>query len=69
MPCQACEQRRQKALETRRRLRDEKVARLTAGCDAGNQDACRTLRSLLGSEKYDRESKFRSELHRNQMQK
>ena len=63
MACKACEQRRQKALEARRKFRDEKVARLTAGCDAGDQDACRTLRSLLGSEKYDRENKFKSELH------
>jgi len=63
MGCKACEKRRQQALEKRREFRNAKVARLTAGCDAGDQNACRTLRSLLGSEKYDRENKFRSELH------
>ena len=63
MGCSRCQQRRQKALETRRKFRDEKVARLTKGCDEGDANACRTLRSLLGSEKYDRENKFKSELH------
>ena len=64
MGCKACEQRRQKALETRRRFRDEKVARLTEDCDEGDASACRVLRSMLGTEAYDRENKFRSELHR-----
>ena len=64
MGCKACELRRQKALETRRRVRDEKVARLTEGCDEGDQNACRVLRSILGSEAHDRENKFRSEHHR-----
>ena len=44
MGCKACGQRRQKALETHRRIRDEKVARLTKGCDEGDQNSCRVLR-------------------------
>jgi len=65
MGCKACEQRRQKALETRRRMRDAKVARLTKGCDEGDQNACRTLRSLLLSEQFHAENQFKPELHRN----
>ena len=64
MGCKQCQKNRERALARRKQLRDAKVARLTKGCDAGDANACRTLRSLLGSEKYDRENKFRSELHR-----
>ena len=64
MGCKACEQRRQKDIETRRQIRDEKVARLTKGSDEGDAVACRVLRSLLATEAYNRENKFRSEHHR-----
>lgn len=44
MGCRACAKRRKKAFETRKRIRDEKVARLTKGCDEGDQNPCRVLR-------------------------
>jgi len=40
MGCKDFERRRQKALETRSRLRDEKIARLTKSCDQGDAKAC-----------------------------
>ena len=64
MGCKQCQKRREEALRKRRQFRDEKVARLTKGCDEGDENACRVLRSILQSEAYEREHKFRSELHR-----
>ena len=69
MGCKGFERRRQKALETRSWLRDEKIARLTKGCDQGDANACWVLRSRLGTEAYDRKNKFRSGIHRNQRPK
>lgn len=64
MGCSACERRRKAALAKRKQFRDEKVARLTKGCDAGDENACRVLRSLLLSEEFRATNQFKPELHR-----
>lgn len=64
MGCSRRQQRRQQALETRRKLRDEKVARLTKGCDAGDQRSCMELQNILQTEQFLRQNQFKPELHR-----
>ena len=52
MACKQCQKNRERAMAKARQLRDAKVDRLTKGCEAGNEGACMTLRSLLLSESY-----------------
>lgn len=64
MGCKQCAKNRQRSLEKRRQLRDQKISRLEASCDQGDRRSCMTLQHLLGLEDYRRTNQYRSELHR-----
>ena len=64
MGCKQCQKNRQKALERRRQLMEQKRTRLTAACDQGDQRACRELHDLDAADAYREQNRFRSELHR-----
>lgn len=64
MGCSQCQKNRLRSLEKRRQLHDAKVARLTKGCEAGDQRSCMELQNLLQSEQFRRDNQFKPELHR-----
>ena len=64
MGCKACQQKRQKALERRRELMEQKQSRLAEQCDQGDQSACRALHNLQATQAYREQHRYQHEHHR-----
>ena len=64
MGCKQCAKNRQRSLEKRRQLMDQKITRLEASCNQGDDAACRSLAETLQAQEYRETNRFRSELHR-----
>ena len=64
MACKQCLKNRQRSLERRREIDQQRRARLTEACEAGDQRACRSLHDLDAAAAYRETSRYRSEHHR-----
>ena len=52
MPCKQCQRNRQRALEKRRLIDQQKRQTLAEVCMAGDQKSCRELQQLTASDEY-----------------
>ena len=64
MGCKQCQKNRQRALEKRRLIDQQKRQRLAEACMRGDEMSCRTLQQLEQAQAYRADNKYRSEHHR-----
>ena len=64
MGCKQCQRNLQRALEKRRQLMDQRISRLGASCNQGDQRSCMELQDLYEAERYRRTNRYKPEPHR-----
>ena len=64
MGCKQCQKNRQRSLERRRQLMEQKRERLTSACEQGDERSCRELHNIGAAEAYRAANQYIPELHR-----
>ena len=64
MGCKQCQKNRQRALEKRRLIDQQKRQRLAEACMRGDEMSCKTLQEYEAAQAYRADNKYRPEMHR-----
>ena len=64
MACKQCQKNRQRALEKRRLIDQQRRQRLAEACTRGDKRSCIELQRMHTAEEYRQQNKYRSEHHR-----
>ena len=64
MGCKQCQRNRQRALEKRRLIDQQRRQRLAEACTRGDQKSCMELQRIEAAQAYREDNRYRSEHHR-----